>query len=243
MVNVTQLFLLEYIVRKNKTVAVIIPAMNEERSIGKVIDAIPTWVDDIIVADNGSTDATAHVAESAGARVVYETRRGYGSACLKGMAALESPDIVVFLDGDFSDYPNEMDRLVDPIADGDAVMVIGSRNHDGIEQGSLTPQQRFGNRLACLLIGLFWHQRVTDLGPFRAVGFPELLNLDMCDPDYGWTVEMQVKAIKKNYRIIEVPVSYRKRIGTSKVSGTIKGVIGAGYKILGTIFIERLKRQ
>ena len=229
--------------RKNKTVAVIIPAMNEERSIGKVIDVIPSWVDDIIVADNGSTDTTAHAAESAGARVVYETRQGYGSACLKGMAALESPDIVVFLDGDFSDYPNEMDRLVDPIAEGSADMVIGSRNHDGIEKGSLTPQQRFGNRLACLLIGLFWHQRVTDLGPFRAVGFTELVNLDMRDPDYGWTVEMQIKAIKKNYRIIEVPVSYRKRIGTSKVSGTIKGVIGAGYKILGTIFIERLKRQ
>lgn len=228
--------------RKNKTIAVIIPAVNEERSIGKVIDAIPSWIDDIIVADNGSTDTTAHVAESAGARVVYETRQGYGSACLKGMAALENPDIVVFLDGDFSDYPNEMDRLVDPIADGTVDMVIGSRNHEGIEQGALTPQQRFGNRLACLLIGLFWHQRVTDLGPFRAIGFTELVSLDMRDPDYGWTVEMQIKAIKKNYRIIEVPVSYRKRIGTSKVSGTIKGVIGAGYKIIGTIFFEKFIR-
>ena len=227
--------------RKSKIIAVVIPALNEEKSVEKVIRAIPSWVDDIVVADNGSTDKTAVVAKAAGARVVAEPCRGYGLACLSGILGLNNPDIVVFLDGDFSDYPEEMDRLVDPIADEEADLVIGSRNHDGIEPGSLTLPQRFGNWLACLLLGMFWGQRFTDLGPFRAIQFSTLISLGMHDPDYGWTVEMQIKAVRRGLRVLEVPVSYRKRIGKSKVSGTIRGVVGAGYKILGTIFLEGLR--
>ena len=174
--------------------------------------------------------------------MVTELRRGYGSACLKGMAVLDNPDIVVFLDGDFSDYPEEMASLIDPIVEDRADFVIGSRCHEGIESGALSLQQRFGNRLACLLIHMFWRTLFTDLGPFRAIRFSSLKSLDMRDPDYGWTIEMQIKAVKGGLRIIEVPVGYRKRIGRSKVSGTIRGVIGAGYKILGTIFMEALKK-
>ena len=225
---------------KNKRISVIIPALNEEQSIKNVIGSIPSWVDEIVVADNGSSDNTAINAKDAGARVVTELRRGYGSACLKGMSALDNPDIVVFLDGDFSDYPEEMASLVDPIVADRADFVIGSRVHEGIESGALSLQQRFGNRLACLLIHFFWRTRFTDLGPFRAILFSALKSLDMHDPDYGWTIEMQIKAVKHGLRIIEVPVGYRKRIGRSKVSGTIRGVIGAGYKILGTIFLEAL---
>lgn len=223
--------------RNGWSVAVVIPALNEEPSIGRVLDAIPDWVDDVIVADNGSTDRTAAKARTHGARVVHEPRRGYGSACLKAMAALEDPDIVVFLDGDYSDYPQEMDRLVDPIIEDEADAVIGSRVLGNRERGALTPQARFGNSLSCVLIRLIWGVTFTDLGPFRAVKYSTLNALDMEDPDYGWTVEMQIKAARDRVRVVERPVSYRKRIGKSKVSGTVRGVIGAGTKILSTIFL------
>ncbi|MCP4642459.1 MAG: glycosyltransferase, partial [bacterium] len=217
-------------------IAVIIPALNEEDAIGKVIDDVPEWVDNIVVVDNGSTDRTADVARGAGARVVPEAERGYGAACLAGIAALRDPDIVVFLDGDFSDHPEEMDSLVDPIREDQADMVIGSRSLGDRESGALTPQARFGNWLACLLMRHLWKASYTDLGPFRAIGFTSLLELEMKDRDYGWTVEMQVKAAAHGLRVRETPVRYRKRIGKSKISGTVRGVLGAGTKILSTIF-------
>ncbi len=229
--------------RGEAKVAVIIPALNEERAITKVISAIPNWVDDLIVVDNGSTDSTAQVARSRGARVVFEPRRGYGSACLAGIGSLKGPDIVVFLDADFSDYPNEMDRLVDPIINGRAEMVIGSRTLGTREQGALTPQARYGNWLACLLIRLFWGIGYSDLGPFRAITYKGLKRLDMRDANYGWTVEMQIKAAVKGLRGMEVPVSYRKRMGSSKISGTVSGVILAGTKILYTIFKTALAQS
>lgn len=226
--------------RRDAKVAVIIPAFNEEESITKVISAVPDWVNDVIVVDNGSKDRTADVARSGGARVVLEPRRGYGSACLAGIANLEETDIVVFLDGDFSDYPEEMERLVDPIIKGQADMVIGSRVIGKREVGSLTPQARFGNLLSCFLMRIFWGVQYTDLGPFRAISFPALKDLRMQDSDYGWTVEMQIKSAIRGLRSIEVPVNYRKRIGQSKISGTVKGVILAGTKILYTIFKSAL---
>lgn len=222
--------------RSGARVVVIIPAFNEEPAIGKVIAAIPEWVDRVVVADNGSTDRTAEVARSAGADVVNAPRRGYGSACLAGIAALGETEVVVFLDGDFSDAPEEMGALVDPVIRGEAEMVIGSRVLGRHERGSLTVQQRFGNWLACLLIRLFWRVRYTDLGPFRAVRASTLRAMGMRDRDYGWTVEMQVKAARDRLETRETPVSYRKRIGVSKISGTMKGVLGAATKILGTIF-------
>jgi glycosyltransferase involved in cell wall biosynthesis len=226
--------------KDNTRVSVIIPVLNEEQSIGKVISAIPAWVDDIIVVDNGSTDRTAEVAHDHGARVVPEPRRGYGSACLAGIAALRDTDVVVFLDGDFSDYPEEMGLLVDPITSGKAEMVIGSRVLGRRERGALTPQARFGNWLACLLIRLFWNVRYTDLGPFRAIRYTTLNRLCMRDRSYGWTVEMQVKAARDKVPVLDVPVSYRPRIGKSKVSGTLRGTIAAGVMILSTIFLARL---
>lgn len=227
--------------RRGRSIAVIIPAIDEAQSIGNVLDAIPEWVDDVIVADNGSKDRTRDVAEEHGARVVREPRRGYGSACLRGMAALESPHTVVFLDGDFSDHPGQMDRLVDPILDDEADMVIGSRVLGNAEKGALTPQAYYGNKLACFLMRLFWGARYTDLGPFRAIRYTSLMELGMTDPDYGWTVEMQIKAALHKLRTAEAPVDYRKRIGRSKVSGTVLGVIGAGYKILTTIFLSAFR--
>jgi rSAM/selenodomain-associated transferase 1 len=227
--------------RQGQTIAVVIPALNEEASVGRVIEAIPGWVDDIVVGDNGSTDNTAAVAESHGARVVHEPRRGYGSACLKALAALDAPDIAVFLDGDFSDHPDEMSALVDPIIAGQADLVIGSRVRGEREPGALTLQARFGNWLACSLMRLFWGQRYTDLGPFRAIRHRILQELGMRDPDFGWTVEMQIKAARRGVRAMEVPVRYRRRIGRSKVSGTVRGVIGAGTKILSTIFLAALQ--
>jgi rSAM/selenodomain-associated transferase 2/rSAM/selenodomain-associated transferase 1 len=227
--------------RNGSTIAVIIPAFNEEPSIGKVIDAIPEWIDDIVVVDNGSTDATAGVARSHGARVVAEPQRGYGSACLAGIAALESPDVVVFLDADFSDYPEEMALLVDPIVDDRADMVIGSRTIGQREPGALTPQALFGNWLACTLIRWFWKVSYTDLGPFRAIRHDSLRRLGMRDRTYGWTVEMQIKAVRGPIRVIEAPIGYRRRIGKSKISGTVKGVLGAGTKILATIFSEAFR--
>ena len=222
--------------RQNANIAVVMPALNEERAIGQVLQAIPCWVDEVVVVDNGSTDRTASVAREHGARVVPEPRRGYGRACLTGIAALSRPDIVVFLDADFSDHPDEMDRLVDPILRHEAEMVIGSRIRGHCAAGALTPQARFGNWLSCLLIRLFWRVSYTDLGPFRAIRSATLRRLHMQDQDFGWTVEMQVKAAAASIPALEVPVSYRRRIGVSKISGTVRGVILAGSKILFTIF-------
>lgn len=226
--------------REGKKITVIIPALNEELSIGLVLDHVPPWADDIIVADNGSSDRTAAVAAAHHARVVSAPQRGYGSACLAGIAAIREADVVVFLDGDFSDHPEEMGLLVDPVARGKVDFVVGSRVTGRREKGSLTIQQRFGNSLACALIRLFWKVRFTDLGPFRAIRLDSLIALEMRDRDYGWTVEMQIAATVARLRVLEVPVSYRKRIGRSKVSGTVRGVFGAGTKILYTIFSRAL---
>ena len=222
---------------------VIIPAYNEESSIAKVIQDIPKdLVREIIVCNNASTDQTAKVASDNGATVLLQPRKGYGSACLKGIEYLtqkpaeQQPDIVVFLDGDYSDHPEEMPGLVQPIIEEDADLVIGSRALGNMEQGAMMPQQVFGNWLATNLIRLFYRYEFTDLGPFRAIKYRKLLEIEMADPDFGWTVEMQVKAAKHKLKCKEVPVSYRRRIGVSKVSGTIRGTILAGHKILWTIF-------
>jgi glycosyltransferase involved in cell wall biosynthesis len=224
-------------------ISVIIPAFNEEESIGKVIADIPkACVQEIVVVDNGCLDRTAEVARAAGARVVSEERKGYGSACLAGIAALNAPEIVVFLDGDYSDFPSEMPLLLQPILAGDAEMVIGSRIRGVHEKGALLPQARFGNALATFLIRLLFHVCYTDLGPFRAIRYERLLAMDMQDKTFGWTVEMQIKAAKMGLRVCEVPVTYRKRIGQSKITGTVKGTILAGYKIITTIFRYGLVR-
>ena len=224
-------------------VTVIIPAFNEERSVGKVIADLPKdVVTEIIMADNGSTDRTAEVAVQAGARVVREDSKGYGAACLAAMAAMDRPEIVAFIDGDYSDYPEDLPRLLEPIESGRADLVIGSRILGECEPGSLTPQQLYGNTLATFLIRLFFGVRFTDLGPFRAIRADWLRLLNMEDRDYGWTVEMQIKAARMGLRCEEVPIRYRKRIGVSKVSGTVRGVIGAGSKILWTIFKYALLR-
>lgn len=222
------------------TVAVIIPALNEAEALPSVLSAIPSWVTHTIVADNGSTDGTGEVARRLGAQVVIEPRRGYGSACLRALAALPPVDIVVFLDGDVSDDVTEMAMIVAPVAAGEADFVLGSRVLGDRETGALTPQQVFGNWLACTLIRLIWKYRFTDLGPFRAIRLDAMQRLRMADPDYGWTVEMQVRAAQRGLVCKEVPVRYRRRIGRSKVSGTIRGVIGAGTKILFVIFREAL---
>lgn len=227
------------------TVGVIIPAFNEERSIRLVIDAIPPLlVNTIVVCDNGSSDNTAAIARAAGAVVVHEPKSGYGNACLAGMAYFAQstpPDIIVFLDGDFSDYPEEMNLLIRPILEENMDMVIGSRVLGKKEAGALLPHQAFGNWLAVTLIRLLYGYRFTDLGPFRAITWKSLMRLNMADRNYGWTVEMQVKAARMSLRVVEIPVRYRKRIGISKVSGTIKGSILAGYKIITTILKESLR--
>ncbi|MFP6597750.1 MAG: TIGR04283 family arsenosugar biosynthesis glycosyltransferase [Candidatus Hydrogenedentota bacterium] len=219
-------------------ISVVIPVLNEAGSIANVLRDIPDYVDEIIVADNGSTDDTVAIAEQCGANVVHEPRRGYGAACLRGIAALDEPDIVVFLDGDYSDHPDQMDALIQPILDDEVDMVIGSRKLGNAAKGALTPQARFGNQLACFLMRIFWGVRYTDLGPFRAIRYSSLQQLNMADTNYGWTVEMQIKAALHKLRTCEAHVDYRKRIGRSKVSGTLRGVIGAGTKILSTIFIS-----
>lgn len=224
--------------RNEHVISVIIPALNEAKSIGQVISDIPTWVDEIIVADNGSSDDTVSIVESLGARVVHQPLRGYGAACLRGIQSLTKPDIVVFLDGDYSDHPDQMDTLVDPIINDEVDMVIGSRALGNAAKGALTLQARFGNQLACFLMRVFWGVRYTDLGPFRAIRYASLQSLHMADTNYGWTVEMQIKATLQKLRATEVPVDYRKRIGRSKVSGTLRGIIGAGYKILSTLFLS-----
>ena len=218
-------------------VSVIIPAFNEEDSISRVLSALPqNLIHEIIVVDNNSTDNTAQVARAHGARVVAEKRRGYGSACLKGIAELDNPDIVVFLDGDFSDYPEEIVKLLAPIESGAMDFVLGSRMILPQSRMALLPQSRYGNQLAVFLMRLFFHHQYTDLGPFRAIRYDSLKAIAMQDTNFGWTVEMQIKAVKKGLRIMEIPVQYRERIGVSKITGTVSGTLKAGTKIIYTIF-------
>ncbi len=223
-------------------VTVIIPAYNEEQSIGKVVEAIPgSIVSHVIVVNNNSSDSTVEVAKQAGAIVLDEPRRGYGWACLKGIdhSRTLGTEIVVFLDGDYSDYPEEIPDVLAPIFERDIDMVIGSRVLGKREKGSLTPQQVFGNWLATKLIRLFYGAKFTDLGPFRAIKSACLDRLKMSDKTYGWTIEMQIKAVKQKMSFCEVPVNYKKRIGVSKVSGTIKGTVLAGIKIIFAVFKYR----
>ena len=220
----------------SQKITVIIPARNEADALPHVLPAIPSWVDQIIVADNGSRDNTAMIAEKHGTTVVRESREGYGFACMAGLHRAADADIIVFLDGDRSDFPEQMDRLVHPIADGRADLVIGSRTCGQQEIGALTPQQKYGNALACTLISWIWGHLYTDLGPFRAVRRNAITAMNMQEMTYGWTVEMQIRAVQMGLRILEAPVDYRRRIGVSKVSGTIRGVFGAGTKILSCIF-------
>lgn len=220
-------------------ISVVIPAYNEENAIANVIAEIPTIINEIVVVNNNSTDATVAVAQAAGATVLTENNKGYGYACLKGLAYLKAgntPDIVVFLDGDYSDYPKELNLLVQPIIDNKVDFVVGARVKEKREEGSLTPQQIFGNWLACYLMRLLFKSEFTDLGPFRAIRWETLEALEMGDKTYGWTVEMQLKALRQKIPYQEIPVSYKKRIGVSKVSGTVKGTIFAGAKIIGWIF-------
>ena len=223
--------------RSNPKISVIIPAFNEEESIGLVIESLPQKkIKEIIVVNNGSTDKTAYVAREHGARVVDESYRGYGAACLKGISELNDPEIVVFIDGDFSDFPEEIESLVSPIIDNQADFVLGSRMLLSQSRASLLPQARYGNLLAVFLMKIFFRHQYTDLGPFRAIRYKSLKELNMNDENFGWTVEMQIKAVKHGLRIIEIPVHYRKRIGVSKITGTISGTFKAGTKIIFTIF-------
>ena len=221
-------------------IKVIIPAHNEADSIAKVVLELPESVTEIIVVDNNSTDQTFANAASVGATVLTENKKGYGYACLKGMKYVakqsKAPDIIVFIDGDYSDYPQELDALVRPILEDQKDLVIGARVKRFREEGSMTPQQIFGNWLATFLMKVLFGATFTDLGPFRAIRYDKLLALRMNDKTYGWTVEMQLKALKQGLSYTEVPVHYKKRIGISKVSGTVKGSIFAGVKILGWIF-------
>jgi glycosyltransferase involved in cell wall biosynthesis len=221
-------------------IKVIIPAYNEAASIANVIQEIPKTVTEVIVVSNNSTDNTEANAEAAGATVLKEPQKGYGFACLKGMEYIanqdEKPDILVFLDGDYSDYPEELTKIVAPIIEDDIDFVVGARVKSLRENGSMTPQQVFGNWLATFLMKLFFGAKFTDLGPFRAIKYNTLLHLNMQDKTYGWTVEMQLKVLKQKLSYVEIPVKYKKRIGVSKVSGTVKGTIFAGVKILGWIF-------
>ncbi|QPJ65656.1 MAG: glycosyltransferase family 2 protein [Candidatus Nitrohelix vancouverensis] len=225
-------------------ISVIIPAYNEESSIALVLDSLPQdRLQEIIVVDNASTDRTAEVAGQHGARVVLEKRKGYGSACLKGIRSLEETDIVVFLDGDFSDYPEEIDLLVEPILKDEADFVLGSRMIKAQSRAALLPQARFGNQLAVFLIRRLFGWQFTDLGPFRALSSTALKALNMRDTNFGWTVEMQVKAVQRGLRIQEIAVSYRDRVGVSKITGTVSGTFKAGFKIIYTIFKYWLKRD
>ncbi|MEZ4809443.1 MAG: glycosyltransferase family 2 protein [Allomuricauda sp.] len=226
-------------------IKVIIPAINEGNSIGKVVSELPKTVSEIIVVDNGSTDNTLENAQKAGATAITESRKGYGFACLKGLEYVgkqsKVPDIIVFIDGDYSDYPEELDKVVAPILEQDIDFVVGARKKSLREPGSMTPQQVFGNKLATFLMKILFRARFTDLGPFRAIKYEKLKKLDMRDTTYGWTVEMQLKVLRNNMSYTEVPVRYKQRIGVSKVSGTVKGTIFAGIKILGWIFKYSIK--
>ena len=227
-------------------IKVIIPAYNEADSISHVINDIPKTVHEVIVVSNNSTDNTEINAKKAGATVLKEPNKGYGFACLKGMEHIanqtEKPDIIVFLDGDYSDYPEELTKIVTPIINDDIDFVIGARTKRLREAGSMTGPQIFGNWLATTLMGLLFGAKFSDLGPFRAIKYNKLLNLNMEDKTYGWTVEMQLKALKQKLTYTEIPVNYRNRIGISKVSGTVKGAIFAGIKILGWIFKYSFKK-
>ncbi|MFX0558468.1 glycosyltransferase family 2 protein [Maribacter sp. CXY002] len=224
---------------------VIIPAFNEEDSIAHVINEIPKTVSEIIVVSNASTDDTVKNAQAAKATVLTENRKGYGHACLCGIEYIakksKQPDIIVFMDGDYSDYPDELTKIVAPILENGMDFVLGARKKSLREEGSMTPQQIFGNWLATFLMRLFFGAKFTDLGPFRAIKYEKLNELKMQDKTYGWTVEMQLKILKKKMAYAEVPVRYKKRIGVSKVSGTVKGTIFAGIKILGWIFKYSIK--
>jgi glycosyltransferase involved in cell wall biosynthesis len=228
---------------KKQKIAVIIPALNEAESVAKVIHDIPDFIDEIIVVDNGSTDQTKQIAENSGAHVLKEPIKGYGAACLKGIeyAGNKQFDILVFLDADYSDYPDKMLQLIEPIIIENYDFVIGSRMITRKEHNGLLPQAIIGNKIASILINIFWNFSYTDLGPFRAIKLPALMELNMKDKNYGWTVEMQIKAVRHKLKIQEIPVSYRKRIGRSKVTGTIAGTIKASYKILYVIFKMKLK--
>ena len=221
-------------------IKVIIPAYNEQNSIGKVIRDIPAaWVQEVVVVNNNSSDDTVQHAREAGATVLQEPRQGYGFACLRGIEYVsqqaESPDIIVFMDADYSDHPEELPQIVAPIVEDKADLVIGSRALGDRERGSMTFPQVFGNWLATRLLRWLYGAHFTDLGPFRAIRYEALMRLEMKDQTYGWTVEMQLKAAKQGLRCTEVPVRYRQRIGVSKVSGTVKGTLMAGYKIIWTI--------
>jgi glycosyltransferase involved in cell wall biosynthesis len=221
-------------------IKVIIPAYNEEKAIAHVIKEIPNSVSEIIVISNNSTDNTIKVATAAGATVLSENRKGYGYACLKGMEYISKqeikPDIIVFLDGDYSDYPDELTQLIAPILENNIDFVVGSRVARLREKKSMTPQQIFGNWLATTLMKIFFKATFTDLGPFRAIKYDKLLALNMEDKTYGWTVEMQLKILKHKMSYVEIPIHYKNRIGVSKVSGTVKGSVMAGIKIIGWIF-------
>ena len=225
---------------ENKIVDVVIPAYNEENSIPLVLNEIPDFVRNVIVVNNNSTDNTASVAMANGAVVLSEERQGYGSACLKGIEHIKQseshPDILVFLDADYSDYPTELDKVIAPILNDNIDMVIGSRALGDKEDGAMMPQQIFGNKIATALMKLIYGVQFTDLGPFRAIKFDKLLEIGMRDKDYGWTVEMQIKAVKNKLSFCEVPVTYRKRVGVSKIAGTFKGTVMAGDKIIFTLF-------
>ena len=221
------------------SIGVIIPAYNEAAAIAKVIAELPPQVNEVVVVDNNSTDSTASIAKAAGATVLSEKRKGYGYACLKGLDYFRKntpPEIVVFLDGDYSDYPEELTHLIAPISSNTVDFVVGARVKEKREQGALTPQQIFGNWLACFLMKILFNARFTDLGPFRAIRWDTLERLQMSDKTYGWTIEMQLKILRHKIPYKEIAVSYKKRIGVSKVSGTVKGTIFAGAKIIGWIF-------
>ncbi|WP_189663073.1 glycosyltransferase family 2 protein [Polaribacter sp. IC073] len=221
-------------------IKVIIPAYNEQDSIANVINDLPKIVTEVIVISNNSTDNTLMNAQHAGATVLKENRKGYGYACLKGMDYISKqtikPDIIVFLDGDYSDYPEQLTALINPIINDHLDFVVGARVKELRAAGSMTPQQVFGNWLATFLMKLLFNAKFTDLGPFRAIKYDQLLALNMEDKTYGWTVEMQLKALKQKLTYTEIPMKYRNRIGVSKVSGTVKGSLFAGVKILGWIF-------
>jgi glycosyltransferase involved in cell wall biosynthesis len=230
-------------VLNGKKITAIIPALNEEQSIARVIADLPSMVNNIIVCDNGSTDDTAEVARRSGATVVHEPERGYGAACLKAASAVEpDTDILIYIDGDYSDYPEEAAQLVQPIIDGNYDMVVGSRMLTYSNHKALTPAAAFGNWLTSRLIRMFWGIRFTDIGPFRAIRYECYQDLEMKDRNFGWTTEMQVKAVKAGLRCLEIPVSYRPRIGVSKVSGTISGSVRAGIKFLWIIMREAIRR-
>ena len=225
-------------------VSIVIPALNEAESIALVLKGIPPGIGQVIVVDNGSTDQTASVAAKHGATVVSEPRRGYGQACLRGISTAGDCDILVFIDADFCDDPKLIPLLIEPIESGRADFVLGSRCASSVSKQRLTPQQRWGNALACMLMRFIWQSQYTDLGPFRAISRTALTSLNMQDQNFGWTVEMQIRALKRNLRIVELSTPYRqRRYGKSKISQTVSGVIGAGSKILYVIAREFIRRD